>query len=530
MISASESSPSSDFEEDLAGLIGVDVLEGFGGALAQGDALGAIGELVGAALQELHEVVGALVVGVLLLERSGEGVVDGVEIGGLLEAHDAGVGIAGAEQVLGLAVAQDGLVLGVGGEVGELADGARGVLPALRLCEAAFGGFPGLVSGSLVRGLRERLSGARRVVRLLAQITQLEQKRLACFGRLDPRQVVRDGERSQVQPVALLEELDRRQDRALVALHETRHAVPRFARCHGVLALLLLHGGELLEQRDLRLRIGCLVDLLIEQVRQIVPTLALLEQATQVVARAGLDLRELLERVDGTLEIPQLLLADARDRGEVLLALVLADARGTRGRLVDVAQVAELALRSEVLVDPREGFGRHRIEREHLHVLLEGFLVLALAGVKGGRLEETCDTLGAWRLRVHRLGRGSERLGVRGGRRLLGGDRQIGDLRSRSGCRRGSSGFRSRGLPRSGRGLLARRRQVIADLGSHRAPGVRFEIALPSRRKLALTSDAAAVVRCELDRAIVARHQVERGSRVHEPVLAVVDLCERDEQ
>src|SRR5262249_8454527 len=151
-------------------------------------------------------------------------------------------------------------------------------------------------------------------------------------------------------------------------------AGPRLGGGAEVLALLLLEQGELLLEGDLRVDVALGGRLLLEEVREIVPALLLLEQARERGARAlvgAIDREQLLPRADRAVDVAQVALAEPRDLAQALLArlhgLVL---RGleAHGREEHVAELAVVALRAQVLLDPYERLGVRGIGLEHLLV------------------------------------------------------------------------------------------------------------------------------------------------------------------
>ncbi len=171
------------------------------------------------------------------------------------------------------------------------------------------------------------------------------------------------------------------QDRAVVLGREVRDARQRVGGGGEVASLGLVKRGDLLLERDLLLDVGLARGVLLEQVRQVVPAMALLEQAREGRMRrfvGAVDREELLPRVDCAFDVPEVPLAEAGDLAEPLLAGVDRLAGDPQRREQHVAERGVLALGAQVVLDPREGLGMLRVSLEDLAVLLVG--VAALPG------------------------------------------------------------------------------------------------------------------------------------------------------
>src|SRR5439155_13440236 len=105
-------------------------------------------------------------------------------------------------------------------------------------------------------------------------------------------------------------------DRLIVLGEEARDASPGLRGADEVLALVLLELGELLLERHLRVDVLLDGRFLLEEVREIVPALRLLEDAHERRARAlvlAIEREELPPRRDRAVDVAEVSFAEARD-------------------------------------------------------------------------------------------------------------------------------------------------------------------------------------------------------------------------
>ncbi len=155
-----------------------------GGLLSRRNADGLVASAVRSLRQHLHELVPPLRRAMLFDELLRIPLVRRVEVHRPLEVCERPRVVPCATEVVGAAGQMPRLLLRVVDEFGALAGGAPRRVPALGLDEALLGGVPELVGLLSLCCLGVRVSGAARVVELLAQLAQALEQRAArgCVG------------------------------------------------------------------------------------------------------------------------------------------------------------------------------------------------------------------------------------------------------------------------------------------------------------------------------------------------------------
>ena len=516
------------------------------GLAADVRALAAIGEAVAALREEGDQLVDAVFRVVTSDEQVRVVVVQRIEVGRLLEAIERFPFTACLHEVVRGTGEKHRLLLQVAGEETALMCRVGGLLPRIGGAVEAVGLLPELAVAEGVGGLGIRVAGGDAVTELLAQLREALHQLTARDGILDRRGSFGEHLRGEIGPLALLEQTRGGEDRLVVVREEPRDASPRFAGRDEVLALVLLELRELLLEEHLRVDVALDRRFLLEQVREIVPPLGLLEEAHERGTRClvlAVEREELAPGGDGAVDVAQVAFAQAGDLAEALLAalrLVRDAGRRADAREEDVAELTVVALRTEVVLGPRERLGVRGIAVEHFLVLCKRFGLLALAGEHLRGIEDALHLLG--RHRGPALVRALDLLGPLDGGRcirdaglLLRGRHEARTLRRRrlEGRRvaralmasprvaatirddvdSGHARVRCAGdeleATLGGGGDRAHRRRVrsaerATDFGRHRAGRVRREVRVVARVEVRLLGERSRVVRVELDAAVVA--------------------------
>ncbi len=190
--------------------------------------------------------------------------------------------------------------------------GTGRLFPSLALHEAPFRRLPARFQLGKRSSFRKGVTCPDEVLSRLTQLTETHEELASqrLVGYL-PHVVGQHLSRS-IKPLTRLEEANRRRQRRLVVGCQGGNARPGLARRNGILALLFVDLGDRLFQHDTCFDVfdcGCL---LLEELRQFIPTPGALQHATQrreglLIVRVQLD--QLFQRCRRIVEIAKLLLA-----------------------------------------------------------------------------------------------------------------------------------------------------------------------------------------------------------------------------
>src|ERR1019366_1496077 len=498
----------------------------------------AIGRVLAALEQEVNEIVPAERRRVPIGELLRVLFVRGVEVGRLHQVHERTGFVSSAAEVVRAArvVTRSGLRVRL--SLRALHRRLTCALPALRGHEASLRRLPQLRAGGPVeRAIGVRFTGARRVVELFVELAQALEQPAPRLVIGDARSVRRDDLRGSIERARLDEHLRRRGDRLIVFGRLVGDALPRLGGRRRVLALHFVERRQLLQQEELFLEVDFAVLFLLVEVREIVPALRSFEQPRQRLARrlvAVIDGEELLPRREGAVGVAQVALAEPRHFAQPVSPRLDRLARRPHRRQEHVAKGSVVALRSQVVLHPRQRLGVHRILLEDFAVLLVSVRALARLCQRLRLVERTVDP--------PRQGGGAPAHGIAGGALGRRRERRVGRHRpAHLGVEIAQLGGglgiaeRAQGLEDLDRVLLlvrafVARREQPSGLARHGAPGVGLDVREVADADVVFAGEGLRVEGVELNGSVVAGIDVESARRIREAVLAVVRLGETDEE